>query len=122
MEAQGPKSKKQKLVDQLRTMPRNGTVHFPQLPLVKAITGYVQIQKGGEIESASPWKNGKATLLKACGMGVLLQSFGGTNFCHKRCEKGLEKPTGELSPLRPERAKGKSDDKNLENSCVKMAS
>lgn len=77
MEAQGPKSKKQKLVDQLRTMPRNGTVHFPQLPLVKAITGYVQIQKGGEIESTSPWKNGKATLLKSMWNGSIVTAIWG---------------------------------------------
>lgn len=26
------------MVDQLRTIPRNGTVHCPQIPLVKAVT------------------------------------------------------------------------------------
>lgn len=46
-------------------------------------------------------------------MEVLLQSFGGTKFCHKRCEQGLEKLTEELSALRPE---------SRESSGVKIAS
>lgn len=43
MEVQSLKSREQKLIDQLRTVPRTSVVYFPQLPLITAVPEFLQI-------------------------------------------------------------------------------